>query len=135
MKYINKRMLLVINKLVTEISGGMSASSSNLRQGAGLGFVERIFTNEFFGEKLYPDIYHQAAAYMFHIIKDHVFIDGNKRVGLATAITFLEYNGIHFAPLDEDSVFSFVIEIASGENDAEVVIPRIARWLKELSFS
>ena len=134
MKFINKRMILVLNRMAVELSGGISASGSNLRPGMGLGFVEQIHSNSIFGAPIYPDIFHQAAAYMFHIVKSHVFMDGNKRTGLAAAITFLGINEIIFAPMNEDKVFDFVMDIASGENDADKQIPIIAKWLKDMSL-
>lgn len=102
--------------------------------GRNIRFIEQIHANVLFGMPIYPDIFHQAAAYMFFIIKNHVFQDGNKRTGLATAIAFLEWNGILIAPFDEDSVFDFVISIAGGANDSQAVIPRIADWLHEMSI-
>lgn len=135
MKYVNKRMVIVINKISVELSGGTCASGNNIRAGLNLGFVEQIHANYLFGESIYPDIYHQAAAYMFYIIKNHVFLDGNKRTGLAVAIAFLEWNGILFSPLDEDRVFDFVISVAAGENDSQAVIPRISSWLRDMSVS
>jgi len=134
MKFLNKRMVLVINRMAVELSGGTSASGTNLRPGMGLGFVEQIHSNAIFGAPIYPDIYHQAAAYMFHIVKNHVFMDGNKRTGLAAAITFLGINDIVFAPFEEDRVFDFVMDIAGGENDADTKIPLIANWLKTMSL-
>jgi len=134
-KYVNKKMIVVINKLVTELSGGMAAGGANLRPGQSLGFVERIFYNEVFGQTIYPTVFHQAAAYMFYIIKNHLFLDGNKRTGLCTAITFLEWNDILLAPFDEDEVFRFVITIAAGEEPPEAVIDRIAGWLEDMSIS
>lgn len=118
-----------------ELAGGTCASGNNIRPGMNLGFVEQIFHNSVFGQSVYPDIFHQAGAYMFHIIKNHAFIDGNKRTGLAAAITFLGINGHVFSPLDEDSVFDFVVSVAAGENEPEKTIPRIAAWLKSLSLS
>ncbi|MCD4829419.1 MAG: type II toxin-antitoxin system death-on-curing family toxin [Candidatus Cloacimonetes bacterium] len=135
MRYVNKKMVVVINKLVTELSGGMATHGTNLRPGQSLGFVERIFYNEVFGQQIYPSVYHQAAAYMYHIIKNHLFIDGNKRTGLCTAITFLEWNDILLAPFNEDEVFRFVITIAAGDEPHEIVIDRIAGWLKEMCLS
>jgi death-on-curing family protein len=135
MKFVNKHTLVAINRLCTIHSGGATASSSNIRPGQSLGFVDRIFTNELFGVVLYPDIFHRAAAYMFHVIKDHVFIDGNKRTGLAAGVTFLVMNNIEVTFPDDDTVFDFVIETASGPNDPETVIPRIARWLSDNAYS
>lgn len=68
----------------------------------------------FGGQYLYPDIYSQAAAYLYHICKNHPFVDGNKRAGAMTAVVFLELNQHHFnAPPD---VFAnLVIDVASGK--------------------
>jgi len=48
----------------------------------------------FHGEYLHNDIYEMAAAYAFHISKNHPFVDGNKRTALVSALVFLELNGI-----------------------------------------
>ena len=122
MKYVNKKMIVAINRLAIKLSGGISLSSTNIRDGQSLGFVDRIFQNSMFGEEIYPDIFYQAAAYLFYIIKNHLFIDGNKRTGLAVALTFLEWNRIIISPMDEDKVFDRIVEIAGGVNDPEKVI-------------
>jgi len=132
MRYVNKRLVLVINRLVTELTGGLAVESNPLRAGADLGFIDRVLENSVFGETIYPDIFHQAAAYMFYVIKNHVFHDGNKRTGLAAAILFLEWNRHVFAPLDEDAVFDFTMDVAAGLNDPAVRIPEIAARLRGL---
>lgn len=48
----------------------------------------------FGGEFLHPSIFEMAAAYAFHISENQPFVDGNKRTGLASALIFLEMNGI-----------------------------------------
>jgi len=48
----------------------------------------------FGGVWLHEDIFEMASAYAFHICQNHPFVDGNKRTALATALTFLEINGI-----------------------------------------
>lgn len=134
MKYLNKKMIIVINKLVIKKTGGSFSAPNNLRSGQNLGFVERIYVNNFFGQEIYEDIFHQAGAYMFYIIKNHSFHDGNKRTGLASAISFLEWNYVVFAPLDEDEIFDFVISVTEGASDPESSIANIAHWLKEQSL-
>ncbi|MFT7623148.1 MAG: death-on-curing protein [Myxococcota bacterium] len=133
-RYINKRMVVVINKMCVELSGGMSVTGTGIRDGASLGFVERIFHNEVFGTVIYPDVFHQAGAYLFYILKNHIFMDGNKRTGLACALTFLQLNSIAIAPLDEDAVFDFVISVAAGKNDPEEAVPLIAAWLADMAL-
>lgn len=132
LNFINKRTVVAINKMCTSITGGAVTSQNNIRGGQSLSFVDRIFYNELFGTILYPDLYHRAAAYLFYIVKNHTFSDGNKRTGLACALTFLQWNGIVLKPLDEDPVFDFVISIAGGPNNPDTQIPLVAQWLMEL---
>jgi death-on-curing protein len=47
----------------------------------------------FFGELLHREIHDQAAAYLYHLVKNHPFLDGNKRVGAAVMEVFLRING------------------------------------------
>jgi death on curing protein len=48
----------------------------------------------FGGRFLHDDLFAMAAAYLFHIVKNHPFVDGNKRTGLATALAFLDVNEV-----------------------------------------
>ena len=130
---LNKKMVLTINHLCTSITGGYSAGTNNLRAGATLGFVEQIFINEVFGTKIYPSLHEQAAAYLFHVVKDHVFLDGNKRTGLSCALTFLQWNGYHIEAMDENASYDFVMAIAAGPNTPDTQIPKIAAWLRSIS--
>lgn len=55
----------------------------------------------FGGQYLHVDVFGMAAAYLFHIVKNHPFLDGNKRVGLEAALLFLEINGLSIETTDE----------------------------------
>lgn len=46
------------------------------------------------GKWLHRDLYEMAAAYAFHICKNHPFLDGNKRTAFVSALVFLSLNGI-----------------------------------------
>ena len=48
----------------------------------------------FDGQYLQAGLCEMAAAYLYHIVQNHPFLDGNKRVGLEAALLFLEINGI-----------------------------------------
>ncbi|OAM90091.1 type II toxin-antitoxin system death-on-curing family toxin [Termitidicoccus mucosus] len=75
--------------------------------------------SSFDGEDLYPDILDKAAAYLFFIAGNHAFRDGNKRTGLAAALTFLELNGREIAlPRDAwPEIEALVLGIAGGTLD------------------
>jgi death on curing protein len=48
-----------------------------------------------FGEQyLHSTVFEMAAAYLFHIVNNHAFVDGNKRTGAMAAFTFLKLNQI-----------------------------------------
>ena len=70
-----------------------------------------------FGEDyLHTDIFEMAAAYLFHIIRNHPFLDGNKRVGAVAAIVFLMLNGKE-VNADEDKLEAMVRSVAEGKMD------------------
>jgi death-on-curing protein len=48
----------------------------------------------FGGEFLHKDLFEMAAAYLFHIVQNHPFLDGNKRTGAVAAMVFLDLNGV-----------------------------------------
>ena len=50
----------------------------------------------FGGAYLHPTLPDMAAAYLFHLVNDHPFLDGNKRVGTMSALVFLELNDFDF---------------------------------------
>ncbi len=56
-----------------------------------------------------------AAAYLFHICQNHPFVDGNKRTALASALVFLELNGVSISD-PEEQLYCLVMKIASGEH-------------------
>lgn len=68
----------------------------------------------FDGAYLHADLFEMAAAYMFHIVSNHPFIDGNKRTGAASAIIFLELNGIE-TEADEDGLIDITLAVATGK--------------------
>ena len=65
------------------------------------------------GEYLHVDRFEMAAAYVFHIVKNHPFIDGNKRVGAVAALVFLELNGVETRISDAD-LFDLMMSVAGG---------------------
>jgi len=68
----------------------------------------------FGGAFLHPTIYEMASAYLFHLVENHPFIDGNKRVGAMAALVFLDLNGIDFDASDEEFT-AMVLRVASGK--------------------
>ena len=83
------------------------------------------------GDFLHTDVYEMAAAYLYHLVKNHPFLDGNKRVGAVAALVFLLLNGYDFdAP--EDDFAELVLAVARGELDKAQVTVFIRRWCRAL---
>jgi death-on-curing protein len=68
----------------------------------------------FGGQYLHADIFEMAAAYLFHLVMNHPFVDGNKRVGLETALIFLEINNENLNASDEELV-DLVLKTTAGQ--------------------
>ena len=68
----------------------------------------------FAGEYVHPTLPEMAAAYLFHVVQNHPFVDGNKRVGLAVMLAFLGLNGLWLRS-DPRKLAELVIGVASGE--------------------
>lgn len=68
----------------------------------------------FGGSYLHPDLAHMAAAYLFHIVQNHAFEDGNKRTGTHAALIFLGLNGYDLGELPEETE-ELVLGVAKGE--------------------
>lgn len=56
----------------------------------------------FNGRHLYRTIFDKAAAYLFHITKNHPFVDGNKRTAAMITLTFLSMNEVTLDIFDKD---------------------------------
>lgn len=76
----------------------------------------------FGGELLHTSLDEQAAAYLFHLVKNHPFVDGNKRTGLVAMLAFLGLNGRRLeAPAAE--LTDLVLGVAEGRvTKAEVAV-------------
>lgn len=75
------------------------------------------------------DIFVLAAAYLYAIVRNHPFVDGNKRTGYLAAFTFLYINR-YVINADNAQVIAFVLEVAAGEIDEEGA----TRFLRDFSI-
>ncbi len=82
-----------------------------------------------FGEYLHPTVFDKAAAYLFHMICNHPYVDGNKRTGTTTALTFLRQNRVHIEFTEEQTlVFE---ELIVSTADGKVSKEEIAKFFRE----
>lgn len=68
----------------------------------------------FGGKFLHANIFAMASAYLFHLVQNHPFVDGNKRIGLEAALLFLELNGVSVEASNE-ALVDLVLQTSQGQ--------------------
>jgi death-on-curing protein len=82
-----------------------------------IGLIESAIAQpeaSFSGEYLHADIFEMAAAYLYHLVMNHPFVDGNKRVGLEAALIFLEINNENLKASDQELI-DLVLKTTAGQ--------------------
>jgi death on curing protein len=85
----------------------------------------------FSGSFLHPGVAEMAGAYHFHLCSNHTFIDGNKRVAVASAEVFLLLNGFELSASD-DELEGLTMELAMGKISKEQVIEFFKKHTEEV---
>ena len=89
MNYLSVAQILFIHaRLIAETGGSPGLRDLGLLSSA----VARPQAT-FDGQDLYPDLFSKTAALMDSLVRNHAFIDGNKRVGITAAGLFLRIHG------------------------------------------
>ena len=144
MDYLEKEDILLINKLTINRHGGSFVPPLNLLNNAPLDYLIEAVSVKMFGQEMYPEIQDKAALYMFNIISNHIFQDGNKRTGLEAALLFLKLNKYSLKEeltkirsekrtipetgnTSKEILYHFTIEIASGK----LTLEECQYWFKE----
>ena len=73
-----------------------------------------------FGTERYAALHEKAAAYCFFIIRNHPFVDGNKRTGFLVGLHFLLQNGVR-PEFDQDEAYAILSRVAAGDADFEAL--------------
>ena len=109
-------LLLILEDQIRNYGGIYGVRDINLLSSA-------IYVPEssFGGQYLHKTVPAMAAAYAFHICQNHPFIDGNKRVTLASSLVFLDINEYEFNCKDE-KLYNEIMNVAKGETKKEELI-------------
>lgn len=86
----------------------------------------------FGGQHANPFPFGMAAAYAFHLSRNHPFVDGNKRIGLSAAVVFLFMNGWELVDPDE-TLHPIMEQVAQGMIDKPALAAIFERMAKKLA--
>jgi len=110
-----------------------SGGSSGLRDRGALESAVHQPNASFGGELLYPTMAEQAGALAFSLVKNHPFIDGNKRIGHAAMEVFLVINGLEIsAHVDEQE--AMFLNLAAGTISREELVSWIGKTMSKRSL-
>ena len=121
MRHLSLAEVIELHRMVIEQAGG----SPGLRD---LGALESAVAQPrmtFGGADLYPSLVEKSAALCFSLVKNHPFVDGNKRVGHAAMETLLVLNGCEIAA-STDEQEQLVLALAAGQLSREDLVG----WLR-----
>ena len=111
-------VLALHGRLLAEFGGADGIRDEGLLESALARPLNRIAYDK-------PTLFELAASYAFGLVRNHPFLDGNKRIGFVTAVLFLELNGYNFGATEIDATIQ-TLALASG-NLSEA---KYAAWLK-----
>lgn len=114
---LTKEQILKLHNLLLAKTGG----SEGIRDEGLLDSAINAPFQTYNNEELYPSTQKKAARLCFNLIKNHAFIDGNKRVGIMSMLVFLEVNGITIKCSDNDLI-KIGIGVADGSIDEEYIL-------------
>ena len=86
-----------------------------------------------FGSDAYPDIHTKAAAMMHSLIRNHPFVDGNKRTGALSMILFYNLNG-YAIEAEQGAVVALALDVAEGQIDVEGIAGVLKSWAQPLTL-
>lgn len=121
MTNLEKRQVLLLHQILVDQFGG----SHGVRDDGLLDSALAMPYMTFFGQDLYPSLEAKAAQLCYGLVKNHPFIDGNKRIGAHCMLTLLELNGMTLQ-YEQDDLQDCILSVANSELDAN----DLAAWIR-----
>jgi death-on-curing protein len=118
--WIDERDVLAVHDRLLALDGGAAGLRDQGLPQSALARPRQLHT---YGDN--PDIIEMAAAYVAGIVRNHPFLDGNKRTGFLVGVLFLELNGHRFTA-SEESAAQAILSLAAGTIDE----PALVAWLR-----
>ena len=115
-EFITLEEVLRVHRGLIEAFGGDHGIRDDQLLDSAINMPKSSFSNKY----LHKDIFEMAAAYAYHIIKNHPFIDGKKRTGIFIAILFLENNDIEIN-FKKGELYKLGTNIATSEISKEEI--------------
>ncbi len=126
MMRFTKEQIHKMHTLLCQMTGG----SDGLRDEGLLESALYGIEQTFMGEPLYPTLLEKGARLGFSLMKNHAFVDGNKRIGVLAMLVYFRLHRLHFTLSDED-VIHIGLGVAGSEMDYEDLLHFLANREKK----
>ena len=120
MKTLSKRQILMLHQQLVEQTGG----SDGIRDEGLLGSALSVPFQSFDNTDVYPSLQQKAARLCFGLVKNHPFVDGNKRIGAHAMLVFLAVNGVELT-YTQAELSDIILQVAASEKE----YPDLLDWL------
>jgi death-on-curing protein len=117
--WLTREECLALHEIMLSQYGGSEGLRDDNMLESALAKPRHLFN---YGKPTMADL---AASYVFGVVKNHPFIDGNKRTGFMLGAGFLERNGFHFQAGEADAAVK-TLALAAGEMSEK----EYADWLQ-----
>lgn len=118
-----EQVLFLHSRLVAETGGGQGIRDLGMLLSA-LGRPQATFDEK----DLYPDLFSKAAALMDSLVRNHPFMDGNKRTAITAAALFLRFNGYRLV-VENAEMVRFVLACAQSQRSLDEIVD----WFRQYS--
>lgn len=98
--------------LISQMRGRFASDLFGLEKDESFRSSISVINQSFGGQDLYPSVQEKAANLLYLIIKNHSFLDGNKRIGCSLFLYYLDRNGLLFRGLDKRIADSTLVAVA-----------------------
>lgn len=120
MKTLSKRQILMLHQQLVEQTGG----SDGIRDDGLLDSALSAPFQSFDNTDVYPSLQQKAARLCFGLVKNHPFVDGNKRIGAHAMLVFLAVNGVELT-YTQTQLSDIILQVAADEK----AYPDLLDWL------
>jgi death-on-curing protein len=122
--YLSAEQILFIHARLIEETGGIHGVRDLKMLLSALGRIQTSFAEK----DLYPGLFSKAAALMDSLVRNHPFVDGNKRTGITAAGLVLHRNGYRLTAESED-----LVETTMQVAESQIIVEELANWFENNS--
>ena len=122
MKMLSKKQIRTLHTALEQAIGGSGGDRAGGRRDGALAAPFQTFG----GEPVYPSLQAKAAQLGFGLVRNHPFVDGNKRIGAHAMLVFLAINGIELH-YEQQELIDCILGVAAGQSERQSLL----QWILE----